>query len=134
MAKIELGINKETGLSGIAHEKHVKMSEIKSQCETSLRKLVADYPEMEIATFEQQIREALAWQAGSSADCPLLLGIAEERGLTLAEMSGKVLAKAAAFTAASARLIGQRQKLADQLANAGTVEAVRAIEASYQEA
>lgn len=85
------------------------------------------YPWFERDTWQDQEREALAYQADPNAPAPLLTGIATQRGITVAELAQRVIANAAAWRAIAPDLCGQRQAAADQINAATTVEQIRAI-------
>lgn len=108
-----------------------KLAEINAKCEAALAALTPTYPERELLTFDKQEAEARAYQADSGASVPLLTSLAAGRGISVADLAGRVIAKADAFTAASGWLIGQRQRLEDTLDACETVEAVWAIEVNY---
>ncbi len=108
--------------------KDAKLTEINAACDAILQTLTSTYPASELLTFDKQETEARAYLADSSTTpTPLLTALAAGRGITLADLAGRVMAKADAFAAASGYVIGQRQGLEDQLDAAQTVEAVRAI-------
>lgn len=89
--------------------------------------LAAGYPEAERASWPRQEAEALAWHADGTAPTPYIDAIAAARGVAPEVLRGKVLAKALAYRAASAALVGTRQALRDALAAATTPEAVLAV-------
>ncbi len=89
--------------------------------------LVEGYPPAERLTWPTQQAEALAWQANSTAPTPFLDGIAASRGITPEDMRQKTLENVLLFMGASQQLVGQRQKLKDQITAATTVEEVQAI-------
>ena len=111
----------------LAKARAVKLAEINAATDAVLRTLTATYPASELLTFDKQETEARAYLADSTAPTPLLTALAVGRGITLADLAGRVIAKADAFAAASGYVIGQRQALEDQLDAAQTVEAVQAI-------
>jgi hypothetical protein len=85
------------------------------------------YPWFERDTWQDQEAEALAYQADPGAPTPLLTGIANQRGITVAELAQRVIANATAWRAVAPDLCGQRQAAADQIEAATTVEQVRAV-------
>ena len=131
MPKIENGVHNKTMLAGLANAKAFKLEEINDRCEAALQGLTATYPDTERLTFDQQKQEAEARQADASAVCPLLAPLAEARGITLDDLAARVLGKAAAFSAASGTLIGQRQRMEDALEACASVEDVQAITVIY---
>ena len=100
---------------------------INAACESVLAQITAPYPPSEIASWDQQLAEAQAWTASNSAPTPLLSAIIAANGATLSAQVASVLAKSAAFKAASGAAIGKRQLLTDQINAATTVAQVGAI-------
>ncbi|MDU9398019.1 hypothetical protein [Pseudomonas sp. zfem003] len=88
-----------------------KMSSIKGQ-----------YPHDEIFSWDKQ--EAEARNGGGS----FTRALAEARGLDHEELLKRIIAKADAFAAFSATLIGVRQRLVDEISAASTAEEILAIE------
>lgn len=116
----------------LAAVKAAKLAEINNGCQAALEALTPTYPERELHSFANQEREAREYQAApDTAQTPLLSALAAARGIGLAELADKVLAKAAAFATASGHIIGQRQHMEDMLDACGSVEAVQAIAVSY---
>jgi len=104
-----------------------KRMEINAACDAAVAKLAAAYPEREIQSWPQQVKEAEALAADADAPAPLLAAIAETRGLPVTELAGLVLSKMVAYAQASGALIGLRQALEDALDAAETIEAVAVI-------
>lgn len=100
---------------------------INQGCQNALAAIVASYPTLEIATFPNQYSEAQAYTANNTAPTPTLSAIATATGQTVTVVAASVLAKAAAYTAASGAAIGRRQALTTQINAALTVAAVQAI-------
>ena len=111
----------------LADAKTAKLSEINAACQSTLETLTPTYPERELTTFDKQESEARACLADPTASTPLLSALAAARGIELADLVGRVIAKADAFAAASGYIIGQRQALEDRLDAAQTVDDVQAI-------
>lgn len=112
--------------------KAAKLAEINNGCQAALEALTPTYPERELHSFANQEREAREYKAApDTAQTPLLSALAAARGIGLAELADRVLAKAAAFATASGHIIGQRQHMEDMLDACGSVDAVRAIMVSY---
>lgn len=104
-----------------------KLAELATACGQRMGAIKAGYPQDEISTWDKQESEARAYTANSSAATPLLSALATARGITLADLASRVIAKADAFAAASGAIIGKRQHYEDQVAaatDAATVEAI----------
>lgn len=107
--------------------KAAKLAEINAECQRMLESLTPTYPERELTTFDKQESEARAYAADATASTPFLSALAAARGIELADLVQRVIAKADAFTVASGYIIGQRQALEDRLDAAQTVEDVQAV-------
>lgn len=92
-----------------------------------LAELSTAYPEREIASWPQQVREAEALQADESAAAPLLDALASARGLDRIDLAARVLTKADAYAQASGAIIGARQRIEDLLDAATDAAAVAAV-------
>lgn len=86
------------------------------------------YPEQEVLSWPQQVKEAEAVQSGSEASSPLLDAIAQARGIVVTDLAARVLEKMAAYARASGALIGRRQCAEDRIEAAETVQAVAEIQ------
>lgn len=111
--------------------KERKLVEINAACDAALAALTASYPSAELLTFDKQEAEARALVADPSAATPFLTPLAAARGLETETLAQKVIAKADAFTAASAHVIGLRQKDEDRLQAAQSIQEVAAIAPNY---
>jgi hypothetical protein len=104
-----------------------KLAEINRQSAIEAGALISAYPEFERLTWPDQEREARAWQADNAAETPTLDAIATARGLTLADLAGRVITKADTFRLAAGQLAGKRQALEDQIGAAVTQAEIEAI-------
>jgi len=107
--------------------KAAKLEEIKTACNTDVAALAAGYPESEVQSWTQQVKEAEALALNPAAPAPLLTAIAVARGLPVAELGARVLAKMAGYAAVSGALIGRRQAAEDLVGLAATPEDLSSI-------
>ncbi|WP_052765589.1 hypothetical protein [Pandoraea apista] len=107
--------------------KAAKLTEINAECQKAVAALAKDYPDSEVQSWPQQVKEATALSADPQADAPLLTAIATARGLPVAELASRVLDKMNAYAAASGVLIGQRQAAEYLITAAEDLEALSAI-------
>lgn len=107
--------------------KAAKRAEINAACNAAVASLAASYPEREIQSWPQQVKEAEALAADPQAPAPLLTAIADARGLPVAELASRVLNKMNAYAAASGSLIGRRQAVEDLIDLAASPEDVASI-------
>lgn len=112
----------------LAHIKAAKLVELNEACDRAVAKLAAGYPDHEIQSWPQQVKEAEALAADPDADAPLLAAIAAARDLPVGELASRVLAKMVAYAHASGAMIGMRQAAEDLLELADTAEDVAAIQ------
>lgn len=101
------------------------------QYSASIDHLTSDYPAAEIATWERQRAEAVAWGDNSDAATPWIDIAATARGLDRDEYLARTLAKVNAFAMASAYLTGRRQGIDDQIRAATTAEELAAVVIDY---
>ena len=107
--------------------KAAKLTEINAECQKAVAALAADYPDSEVQSWPQQVKEATALSADPQADAPLLTAIATARGLPAAELASRVMGKMNAYAGASGALIGRRQAAEDLIDVAATPEDVAGI-------
>ena len=99
--------------------------------EQAVAKMTSGYPPSEIATWERQRAEALAWEADSAAQTPWIDLAASARRLDRTEYLTRTLSKVQAFAQASAWLTGRRQGIDDAIRAASTIEQLRTITIDY---
>lgn len=107
--------------------KAAALRQINAAATDAIATIAATYPQFEIDTWQDQEAEARAWLADNAAPTPTLSPIAAARGITMADLCARVIAKADAYRPAVAAVIGQRQALEDAIAAAASVSAVQAI-------
>lgn len=104
-----------------------RLAGINADADTLVGELAATYPEREIQSWPQQVKEADALAVDTVAAAPLLSAMAAARGVDRADLAARVLAKASAYAAASGAIIGARQRLEDLLAAAETLDDLAAV-------
>lgn len=105
------------------------LSRINSGYQAEMDQILNDYPHAETLTFDKQEREARQWQADNSMATPYIDAMLVERPLDKAELVGRILAKADAFTMASGMATGKRQRLEDEVKAAQKIKDRNALEA-----
>jgi len=101
----------------LADVKTQKQMEIDMEFETSIAQMTAGYLPAERESWTIQEAEAQGYPANPT---PMLEGLAAARGITVATIVTRVLANAAAFKTAAAKIIGHKQARSDALAAATT--------------
>lgn len=104
------------------------LTQINTLCDQKMDVIKSGYPESEVSTWDQQVREALDLQADPLATVPLLGNLATARGLAREELANRVLAKATLFSAVAGQLIGRRQALEDVINTTTTLDELTAID------
>jgi hypothetical protein len=105
-----------------------RLAIINAACDQELAAIIAIYPDAEINSWPQQIREATALAVDPAASAPLLSVMAACRGLTVVELATRVREKATAFSEQSGACIGKRQALKDRLAAAKSIDEVSMVQ------
>lgn len=108
--------------------KAVRILAATAACDAVLAPLGKEYGAYEMATWDQQYSEALAYKANPTADVPLLASMCVARGVSIAALADRVVANRNAWVALTGNVIGQRQRIVDQISAAETVEAVMAVD------
>lgn len=107
--------------------KAAKLSEINAAFDIALADIVSKYPENEIKSWPQQVKEAEAFTSDPLVDTPLLTAIAANRGFTVANLASKILTNMSAYATSSGALIGRRQAAEDMIGAAVTAEDLSSI-------
>lgn len=107
--------------------KAAKLADINALCDQELDAFSRTYPNGEVQSWPQQVKEADALAADPAASVPLLAAIAAERGITVEDLAGRVRVKMDAYAQLSGMLIGRRQAAEDQIGDAATLEEVGAV-------
>lgn len=107
--------------------KAMQIAVVNQSCQQALAAITAAYPDLEIATWPQQLADAQAYTGDENSPAPMLTAIAASSGLTVADIAAGVLAKAHAYQQASGEIIGRRIALTALIDEAEDADAVRAI-------
>ncbi len=100
---------------------------INKACQEALAAVITSYPELEVLSWDQQLSEAEAYTANSSASTPLLSAISTASGKTVAALSASIITENTTYKASVGAIIGKRQNLTAQINAATSVPAVQAI-------
>lgn len=112
---------------GLAQAKAMKLAALAIHCDALLTPLKAGYPLGEQQSWDKQEIEARDFTADAAAPVPLLSALAAARGIGVADLAARIIAKSDLFAAYSGAVIGNRQKCEDAVAAAGTIAQVDAI-------
>lgn len=112
-------------------ERPSRMAANNSAYDAAIALMTSAYPAAEIATWERQRDEAVAWGADRTAPTPWIDIAATARGLDREDYLERTLAKVNAFAVASAFLTGRRQGIDDALRAATTPDELNAVTIDY---
>lgn len=104
----------------LAQAKAERMEMIAAECDKVLATIKTSYPQGEVESWPQQVKEVEALAIDPQAETPLLSAIATYRGMEVTELAARVKAKSDAFSQISGTIIGKRQALEDALSAATT--------------
>jgi hypothetical protein len=105
----------------LADHKATKLMLINAQCTSTLGQITDSYPADEMQSWSKQEAEA---RVGGG---PLIEALAAARGVTFADLIGRIIAKADAFAVASGQTIGNRQRCEDEIKAAQNIEEVEVV-------
>lgn len=111
----------------LSRAKAAKIASFNGPFEIAAAQIKAGYPSSEVESWPIQEKEALAWDANNAELTPYIDSLASARGIPRDQYLIKTIAKVNAFRAASAAIIGKRQRLEDAAKAAATLDALRAI-------
>jgi hypothetical protein len=114
-------------ISSLDSMKAATLLKVNAEFEKATSALTAGYPPSEKNSWPNQTNEAMAWYADNATPTPYLDALAGYRGLDLVDYRQRTVNKVLRYKAASALLIGTRQKYADQIDAATTAEDLDAI-------
>ena len=92
-----------------------KRGEIHNRAAAERAVIAPNYPQHEIDTWDQQLREATAFTGDAQAVVPLLSAMATARGWSVSQLAARVMQKAAEFAVAGGEVLGTQQALEDSL-------------------
>ena len=92
-----------------------KAAEIRSRYATMMDEIVAPYSKTEQSTWFSQVQEADKFLADPTAQTPMLSALAENRGVSLADLATWVKENESAYRVAVGSILGQQQKELDDL-------------------
>ena len=103
-----------------------QQQQVANAAQAALAAIVAPYAPNEVLTWDQQVAEAQAYTASSSASTPLLSAVSTASGQTVAALAANVLSLDATYKASVGAVVGKRIKLSAAIAAATTPDAVLA--------
>lgn len=95
----------------VKFNKFVMLKVIADRFSEKMKNLIVDASDLEVATWEEQKREALLYQADNTASTPLIDILATGRGITKDALATKILANVEAYKVKLANLLVEQQAL-----------------------
>jgi hypothetical protein len=95
----------------VKYNKFVMLKVIADRFTERLKNLMVEASDLEMATWEEQKREALAYQADNTASTPLIDILAAGKSITKEELVTKILANVEAYKIKLANLLVEQQAL-----------------------
>ena len=108
-----------------------KVSEINGKYEESIRILQSGYPNSEVLSWERQAQQAKELKADLDAPAGFVRMLAATKGITPDEMATRILANAAMWEPAAAKLTAERQLMEEAALSATTIENLNNIVVQY---
>ena len=114
--------------SAMADEARIeRLTQVNADADAMLSMLDANYPDREVLTWDQQVKEAEALQADPDASVPLLTALAQYRDIDVDLLAAKVLEKSMLYKVASGQIMGARQWVEQELEGADVHADVLAV-------
>lgn len=104
-----------------------RLQQLNAAADLLLAQLDAAYPEREVLTWDQQVKEAEALMADPDAEVPLLQSLAVSREIGVQDLASRVLVKSSLYKTAAGNIMGARQWVEDLLTEALTHEDVISV-------
>jgi len=110
-----------------------RLKELSRAAQREIEVITPTYPVFETLTFERQRIEAIAWQENPTIETPCVDILASHRGIDRIGLLSKIILKVAEFELAALNTAGKRQRHADQLKAAKSVDEINAVAFSFQQ-
>lgn len=115
-------IVKASAQAQLMQAKQDKIKTINAHCDAEIRSISESYPETEVLSWPQQVKEADEVLKDPSAKTPLLTVLAELRSISVTDLAKLVQEKSTAFSTITGRVIGKRQLLEKQALSAQSLD------------
>lgn len=109
--KVRYYLTDEDRELSVKFNKFVMLKVIADRFSERMKNLMVEASDLEMATWEEQKREALLYQADSNASTPLIDILATGRGITRSELVTKILNNVEAYKVKLANLLVEQQLL-----------------------
>lgn len=119
--KVKYFLTNEDRELGVKFNKFVMLKVIADRFSERMKNLNVEASDLEIATWEEQKREAIAYSNDNTVSTPMLDILAEGRGITKAELVTKILTNVELYKAKLANLLVLQQQLEDRVKACQTI-------------
>jgi hypothetical protein len=111
-------LTEEQKVAQVEAKKFLLVAELNRKLDAKLESFFNQFSSAEKATWDLQLSEAKAVTTDETAETPILTVLADQRGITVAELAGKVIEKALDYQATVASIIASKQVIETQVQNA----------------
>ena len=116
----------------IVTAQNIAIERVRAAYGNTINNITLPYTTAETSTWTKQESEARAYQVNNAAPAPLITALATNRGIAIAELVTRIIAKADAYATAVGQLLGVQQKQEDAIAAATTLDELNAILTALQ--
>lgn len=121
MVWLDAGNTPEPYIASLEDAQGELLRQVNFLCDQKMTTLKGGYPEEEIKTWNQQVREAELYHVDPLATVPMLTAMSTARDLPKDVLASRIMTKASAFAGLAGQIVGRRQKLEDDIAAATTL-------------
>lgn len=115
-------IVKASAQAQLMQAKQDKIKTINAYCDAEIHSISESYPETEVLSWPQQVKEADEVLKDPSAKTPLITALAELRGISVTELAKLVQEKSTTFAIITGQIIGKRQLLEQKALSAKSLD------------
>lgn len=119
--KVKYFLTDEDRDVAVKYNKFVMLKVIADRFSERMKNLIVDASDLEMATWEEQKREALLYQSDNTAATPLIDILATGRGITREELVTKILTNVEAYKIKLANLLVEQQQLEQRVKACQTI-------------
>lgn len=109
--KVKYFLTDEDKVMSVKFNKFVMLKVIADRFSERMKNLMVEASDLEVATWEEQKREALLYQSDSNASTPLIDILSTGRGITRGELVTKILNNVDTYKTKLANLLVEQQQL-----------------------
>jgi hypothetical protein len=119
--KVKYFLNDDDREMAVKFNKFVMRKVIADRFSEKMKNLYVEASDLELATWEEQKREAIAYTADNTTPTPMLDILATGRGIEKSELVAKILANVESYKEKLANLLAEQQQLEDRVRACQTI-------------